>query len=67
MLRWLARRMDALRRRVDALGFGPRLFLVLVLALALVGAAGIQADLRPHMYEQQLDSYARTQKGDART
>src|SRR6266516_1434452 len=65
MLKWLARRADALRRRVDALGFGPRLFLALVVALALVGAVGYEL-ISARMYQQQLDSYARTQKGDAR-
>src|SRR5947208_5944020 len=65
MFRWLARRTDALRRRVDALGFGPRLFLTLVVALALVGVAGYKL-ISASMYQEQLDSYARTQRGDAR-
>jgi diguanylate cyclase (GGDEF)-like protein len=65
MFRWLARRADSLRRRVGALGFGPRLFLALVVALALVAAVGYKL-ISARMYQQQLDSYARTQRGDAR-
>jgi diguanylate cyclase (GGDEF)-like protein len=63
MLRWLARRTDALRRRLDALGFGPRLFLALVVALALVGAAGYRL-ISSHLLQQQIDSYASAQKAD---
>ena len=64
MFRWLARRTDALRRRLGALGFGPRLFLALVVALAVVGAAGYKL-ISDRLYQQQLDSYARTQQADA--
>jgi diguanylate cyclase (GGDEF)-like protein len=64
MARSIARRTDALRRRVDALGFGPRLFLALVVALALVGALGYKL-ISDRMYQQQLDSYASTQQADA--
>jgi diguanylate cyclase (GGDEF)-like protein len=56
--------MDALRRRSDALGFGARLFLALVVALALVGALGYEL-ISDRMHQQQLDSYARTQQADA--
>src|SRR6478609_1190013 len=65
MSRWLARRTDALRRRLDALGFGPRLFLALVVALALVGGVGYKL-VSDRMYQQQLDSYADTQEQDAK-
>jgi diguanylate cyclase (GGDEF)-like protein len=64
MFRWLARRTEALRRRVDVLGFGARLFLALAIALALVGVAGYKL-ISDRMYQQQLDSYARTQQADA--
>jgi len=64
MFKWLARRRDALRRRIDALGFGLRLFLALVVALAVVGAVGYKL-ISDRMYQQQLDSYTRTQQADA--
>lgn len=64
MFKLLARRTDSLRRRGGALGFGLRLFLALVVALALVGAAGYKL-ISDRLYEQQLDSYARTQRADA--
>ncbi len=64
MFKRLARGTDALRRRRDALGFGPRLFLALVVALALVGAAGYKL-ISSRLYQQQLDSYASTQQADA--
>jgi len=64
MFKLFARRTDSLRRRVGALGFGPRLFLALVVALALVGAAGYKL-ISDRLHEQQLDSYARTQRADA--
>lgn len=66
MLRWLARRTGAVRRHADALGFGPRLVLALALALALVGAGGYKL-ISDRIYQQQLDSYARTQGADARS
>lgn len=65
MFRWFAGRTDALRRRVNALGFGLRLFLALVLALALVGAVAYEL-ISDDLYQQQLDGYARTQAADAR-
>jgi diguanylate cyclase (GGDEF)-like protein len=64
MFRWTARRANDLRRRVDGLGFGLRLFFALTLALALVGALGYKL-ISDRMHEQQLDSYASTQKADA--
>lgn len=64
MFKSFARRTDSLRRRVGALGFGLRLFLALVVALALVGAAGYKL-ISDRLNEQQLDSYARTQQADA--
>ena len=54
-----------MRRRVEALGFGLRLFLVFVVALAVVGTAGYKL-ISDRLYEQQLDSYARTQGADVR-
>jgi diguanylate cyclase (GGDEF)-like protein len=65
MLKSLARGTDAMRRRMKALGFGFRLFLALVVALALVGATGYKL-ISDRLYEQQLDSYAQTQEADAR-
>lgn len=65
MFRLFARGTDAMRRRMKALGFGLRLFLALVVALAAVGAAGYKL-ISDRLYEQQLDSYARTQGADAR-
>jgi diguanylate cyclase (GGDEF)-like protein len=65
MFRWVARRPDALRRRVDALGFGARLFLALAIALALVGGAGYKL-ISERLYQHQLDSYASTQAADAK-
>jgi diguanylate cyclase (GGDEF)-like protein len=65
MFRWLVRVTAALRRRLDALGFGLRLFLALVVALALVGAAGYYL-ISHRLYDQQLDSYTNTQLADAR-
>jgi diguanylate cyclase (GGDEF)-like protein len=65
MFRWVDRRTDALHRRLAALGFGARLFLALVIALVLVGALGYKL-LSDRIYQQQLDSYARTQQADAR-
>ncbi len=64
MFRWLARQTEPLRRRLGGLGFGARLFLSLVIALALVGAAGYKL-ISDRLYKQQLDSYARTQQADA--
>ena len=54
-----------MRRRINSLGFGLRLFLALVVALALVGAAGYKL-ISDRLYDQQLNSYARTQGADAR-
>jgi diguanylate cyclase (GGDEF)-like protein len=65
MFSMLARRADDLRRGVGALGFGTRLFLTLVVALALVGGLGYKL-ISDRLYQQQLDSYARTQQADAR-
>lgn len=62
----LARRTDALRRRAGALGFGARLFLALILALALVGAAGYEL-ISDRLYQQQSDDYVRIQQADVRT
>ena len=64
MVGWLTRRADGLRRRVGVLGFGPRLFLTLVVALALVGAVGYEL-ISDSLYRQQLDSYVRNQRADA--
>jgi diguanylate cyclase (GGDEF)-like protein len=65
MFQWFARRAGALRRRVDVLGFGPRLFLTLVVSLAMVGALGYEL-VSDRLDEQQLDSYASAQRADAR-
>jgi len=65
MFRWVARRMDALRRRTDALGFGARLFLALAIALALVGATGYKL-ISDGLYQQQIDNYVRIQRADVR-
>lgn len=66
MLGWLARRTDVLRRRVGELGFGARLFLALVVALTLVGAAGYKL-ISDGLYRQQVDNYVRIQQADVRT
>jgi hypothetical protein len=66
MLSWLARRTESLRRRLGGLGFGARLFLALVVALALVGAAGYKL-ISDGLYQQQVDNYVRIQKADVRT
>jgi diguanylate cyclase (GGDEF)-like protein len=66
VLGWLTRRTDPLRRRIGGLGFGARLFLALVVALALVGAAGYKL-ISDGLYRQQVDNYVRVQEADVRT
>ena len=65
---WLSRRSDALRRRVGAIGFGPRLFLApflaLFLALALVGTIGYKL-ISDRLESAQIESYGRTLRADA--
>jgi diguanylate cyclase (GGDEF)-like protein len=61
----LGRTLDAARRRFAAVGFGPRLFLALVLSLAIIGAIGYRL-ISERLYDQQLNSYTNTQQADAR-
>ncbi len=60
----LGRGADEVRRRLGALGFGVRLFLVLFVALALVGAVGYFV-VSDHLESYEIDSYARDQRADA--
>jgi diguanylate cyclase (GGDEF)-like protein len=62
---WAARRTDALRRRVDALGFGARLFLTLFVALAIVGGLGYVL-ISDHLEGYEIDRYSRDQRDDAK-
>jgi len=57
--------VDAVRRRLGALGFAARLFLALIIALAVVGAAGYKL-ISDSLYRQQLDSYVRIQEADVK-
>ncbi len=61
---WLNRRAEALRRRVGALGFGPRLFIALLFSLAVVGAVGYKL-ISDRLDRYQIESYARAQRADA--
>jgi diguanylate cyclase (GGDEF)-like protein len=61
----IARGVDELRRRVGALGFGARLFGVLFLALALIGAVAYVV-VSDHLQGYEIDSYARDQQADVR-
>jgi diguanylate cyclase (GGDEF)-like protein len=66
MFTWLTRRADTLRRGVRSLGFGVRLFLALVIALAVVGALGYRL-ISDGLYQQQIDNYVRIQQADVKT
>jgi diguanylate cyclase (GGDEF)-like protein len=66
MRKWLRRSGVALRHRLRAIGFGPRLFLALALALTLVGGAGYKV-ISSRLYQEQLDSYTRIQEADAKS
>ena len=61
---WLSRRAGALRRRAESLGFGPRLFLALLIALAVVGAVGYRL-ISNRLAHYQIESYARNLRADA--
>jgi diguanylate cyclase (GGDEF)-like protein len=65
MFRSVARGTDALRRRTEALGFGARLFLALIVALALVGTVGYKL-ISDGLYQQQVDNYVRIQRADVK-
>jgi diguanylate cyclase (GGDEF)-like protein len=64
MGRRFVRPTESLRRPVGSLGFGPRLFLALIVALAVVGAVGYIL-ISSRLYQQQIDTYASTQQADA--
>src|SRR6476646_3378393 len=61
---WLPRQTGELRRRLGALGFGARLFLVLFIVLALVGTLAYVL-VSDHLEGYEIDSYARDQRADA--
>jgi diguanylate cyclase (GGDEF)-like protein len=52
-------------RRWNSLGFAVRLFLALLLSLVVVGVAAYEV-ISDRLYDQQIDSYVRTQDADAR-
>jgi diguanylate cyclase (GGDEF)-like protein len=62
----VSRRADDARRRLGAIGFGPRLLFAVVAALAVPAAVGyalISADLESY----QIDSYESSQRADVRS
>jgi diguanylate cyclase (GGDEF)-like protein len=63
MVKWSTRHVDAVRRRMGALGFGARLFLALLVALALVGAVGYML-ISARLERYQIDNYVMTQQAD---
>lgn len=60
----LIRQAGELRRRLGAIGFGARLFLVLFFVLALVGTVSYFV-VSDHLEGYEIDSYARDQRADA--
>jgi diguanylate cyclase (GGDEF)-like protein len=65
MVKWSTRHFDAVRRQMGALGFGARLFLALLIALALVGVVGYKL-VSARLERYQIDSYAMTQQADVK-